>query len=185
MTPAPEFQDRVFHDEGAARRALEALRWPDGPVCPHCGNDSGARIARIAARSGRPGLYYCRPCQNQFTVTVGTMFEHTKVPLAKWWMAAQMFDAGRSAAGGRKSGVPDGSGFRTVSARDIQRNVGVSYRTAWFMMHRLREAMIELLFAPIDGSGGPAAADRKYGRRAAAGRNRRRQTPAHLRREAL
>jgi transposase-like protein len=142
------FQNPIFQDETKAREALEAVRWPDGPVCPHCGNADPEKIAKIEGekRAHRPGLFYCNECKGQFTVTVGTVFERSKVPLTKWWMAAHMMNSGKNG----------------VSAHEIHRTLGVTYKTAWFMMHRLREAMKDLAPAPLGGNGGQVQADETY-----------------------
>ena len=80
MAKIATFQDPIFQDETTAREALEASRWPDGPICPHCGNSDQEKIAKMRGReeSHRPGLYYCNECKGQFTVTVGTVFERQK-----------------------------------------------------------------------------------------------------------
>jgi transposase-like protein len=124
------FQEPVFQDEGVAREALEAVRWPDGPICPHCKCSDQEKIAKVQGKkqSHRPGLYYCGECKGTFTVTVGTVFERSKIPLTKWWMACRMFNSGKNG----------------VSALEIHRNLKVTYKTAWFMMHRLRLAMDDL-----------------------------------------
>lgn len=142
------FQAPMFTDENKAREALEAVRWPDGVVCPHCGSSDPDKLAKIegAKHSHRPGLYYCNDCKGQFTVTVGTVFERSKVPLTKWWMAAHMMTSGK-----------DG-----VSAHEIHRALGVTYKTAWFMMHRLREAMIVSNPGPMGTLGGAVQADETY-----------------------
>lgn len=140
------FQNPIFQDEAKAREALEAVRWPDGPVCPHCGNSHEERVAKLEGKSGRPGLYWCNECQGQFTVTVGTVFERSKVPLTKWWMAAHMLNSGKNG----------------VSAHEIHRTIGVTYKTAWFMMHRLREAMIDSNPTPMGGEGSKIQADETY-----------------------
>jgi transposase-like protein len=142
------FQDRILQNEDAAREALEAVRWPDGPICPHCGNSDAGRIAKVEGvkKSHRPGLHYCNECKGQFTVTVGTVFERSKVPLTKWWMAAHLFNQGKNGA----------------SAHEMHRQLGVTYKTAWFMMHRLREAMADLNPAPMGGAGGQVQADETY-----------------------
>jgi transposase-like protein len=142
------FQDPIFHEEDKAREALEAIRWPEGPICPHCGNSNPEKIAKVEGkkRTHRPGLYYCNECKGQFTVTVGTVFERSKIPLTKWWMAAHMFNAGKNG----------------VSAHEIHRTLGVTYKTAWFMMHRLREAMKELSPEPMGGEGQVIQADETY-----------------------
>jgi transposase-like protein len=148
MTKAATFQDPMFHDEDKAREALEAELWPNGPVCRHCGNVDASKIAKVEGkkRSHRPGLYYCNECKSQFTVTVGTVLERSKVPLTKWLMAAHMFNSGKNG----------------VSAHEIHRTLAVSYKTAWFMMHRLREAMNEINPAPLGGEGQSIQADETY-----------------------
>ena len=118
-----ELQSRAFTDETAAREAMEALLWPHGPVCPHCG--SLEKLGKVEGRSARPGLYYCGACKSQFTVTVGTIFERSKVPLSKWWMAVHLMASSK----------------KGMWAHQMHRMLGVSYQTAWFMEHRIREAM--------------------------------------------
>jgi transposase-like protein len=142
------FQSPIFQDKDKAREALEMLRWPNGPVCAHCGNTDAAKIAKVEGKkhSHRPGLYYCNECQGQFTVTVGTVFERSKIPLTKWWMAAHLFNSGKNG----------------VSAHEIHRTLGVTYKTAWFMMHRLREAMKELDPSPLGGDGQAVQADETW-----------------------
>jgi transposase-like protein len=142
------FQDPMFHDEDKAREALEAVRWPDGPICPHCGNSDQEKLAKVEGKkhSHRPGLYYCNECKGQFTVTVGTVFERSKVPLTKWWMAARMMNSGKNG----------------VSAHEIHRTVGVTYKTAWFMMHRLREAMTDAKPGPMGTLSGAVQSDETY-----------------------
>jgi transposase-like protein len=146
--PKAMFQNPIFQDEDKAREALEAVRWPDGPICPHCGSSDPDRIAKVEGkkRSHRAGLHYCNECKGQFTVTVGTVFERSKVPLTKWWLAAHLFNQGKNGA----------------SAHEMHRQLGVTYKTAWFMMHRLREAMAELKPAPMGGEGGQVQADETY-----------------------
>jgi transposase-like protein len=148
MTKPAQLQNTIFVDENEARQALEQVRWPNGPICPHCGNPDQEKLAKIEGQkqSHRPGLYYCNECKGQFTVTVGTVFERSKVPLAKWWMAAHMMNFGKNG----------------VSAREIHRALGVTYKTAWFMMHRLREAMIVSKPGPLGTLGGPVQADETY-----------------------
>ena len=143
--PKATFQNAIFQNEDKAREALEAVRWPNGPVCPHCGNSDPEKIAKVEGKkhSHRPGLYYCNECAGQFTVTVGTVFERSKVPLTKWWMAAHMLNSGK----------------KGVSAHQVHRTIGVTYKTAWFMMHRLREAMVETNPTPLGGSGKVVQAD--------------------------
>jgi len=136
----------MFHDEDRAREALEAELWPDGPICRHCGNSDPDKIAKMQGKSHRAGLYFCNECQGQFTVTVGTILERSKIPLTKWLMAAHMFNSGKNG----------------VSAHEIHRTLGLTYKTAWFMMHRLREAMNELNPTPMGGEGKSVQADETY-----------------------
>jgi transposase-like protein len=122
-----------FNDEDAARNYLEGQRWPNGAVCVHCGADS--KIYPVSANSKkkvRKGLYQCNNCDQQFTVTVGTVFERSKVPLHKWLMATYLLCSSK----------------KGISTKQIERSLGVTYKTAWFMTHRIREAMRE------DGSNG-------------------------------
>jgi transposase-like protein len=148
MSKAAIFQEPMFQDEDKAREALEAVRWPDGPVCPHCGNSDQEKLAKVEGKkhSHRPGLYYCNECKGQFTVTVGSVFERSKVPLTKWWMAAHMMNSGKNG----------------VSAHEIHRQLGVTYKTAWFMMHRLREAMTDAKPGPMGSLNGAVQADETY-----------------------
>jgi len=144
-----DLRDPMFNNEDAAREALEAARWPHGPVCPHC--REGQRIAKVEGqkRSHRPGLYYCNNCRKQFTVTVGTVFERSKVPLTKWWLAVHLL----------------GSSEKGMSAHQLHRMLGVTYKTAWFMAHRIREAMDDSTPTPekpMGGKGGQVLADETY-----------------------
>lgn len=115
----------IFHDEAAARAHLEAQRWPNGPECPHCGEHHAERITKLEGKAHREGVYNCNSCRQQFSVTVGTVFERSKIPLAKWNMAVHLMAASK----------------KGMSAKQVQRMLGVTYKTAWFMMHRIREAM--------------------------------------------
>lgn len=118
-------QNRAFHDDAAARHALEAIRWPNGPFCPHCGNLDQDKIAKGKGGAHRPGLYYCAACNGQFTVTIGTVMERSKVPLSKWLFAMHLMGASK----------------KGVSALQLSRMLGVTYKTAWFLCRRIREAM--------------------------------------------
>ena len=146
MTKRAMFQNPIFQDETSAREALEAVLWPDGPFCRHCGNSDPDKIAKMQGKSHRPGLYYCNECHGQFTVTVGTVFERSKISLTKWWMAAHMLNSGKNG----------------VSAHEIHRTINVTYKTAWFMMHRLREAMTGMNAGPMGGEGKTVQADETY-----------------------
>ena len=140
-----DLQAPMFTDEDAAREALEAVRWPNGPVCPHCGS-TGDDVARVHGKSGRPGLFYCNGCKGQFTVTVGTVFERSKIPLTKWWMSCHLLNSSK----------------KGISAHQMHRMLGVTYKSAWFMMHRLREAMRTGGLEPLGGKGKIVEADETY-----------------------
>lgn len=125
----------VFVDVDKAREHLEATRWPQGPICPHCGVVNEATALKGSAH--RAGLYQCNACRDQFTVTVGTVFERSKVPLNKWLLATYLMSSSK----------------KGISAHQIGRTLGVTYKTAWFMCHRIREAMAEKSPAPMGGAG--------------------------------
>lgn len=140
-----------FGTDEAAREYLEAARWPDGPVCPHCGNADRTRIYDIApnaAKKIRAGLRECKECAGSFTVTVGTIFEKSHIPLRKWLVAWYMLCTSK----------------KGVSALQIQRMLDIgSYRSAWFMMHRIRYALRDPVFADkLGGGGGTVEVDETY-----------------------
>jgi transposase-like protein len=141
---AADLQSKAFTDDNAAREAMEALLWPNGPVCPHCG--CTGKIGKVEGKSARTGLYYCGDCKKQFTVTVGTIFERSKVPLSKWWMAVHLM----------------ASSEKGMSAHQLHRMLGVAYQTAWFMEHRIREAMRDGALSPMGGNGGIVEIDETY-----------------------
>lgn len=113
--------------ENEAREFLESLRWPNGPVCPHCGHDVAHKIVgKVGSKNpARPGLYTCQDCRKQFTVTVGTIFESTRIPLRKWVMAFYLMNTSK----------------KGISSHQLHRMLGISYKSAWFMTHRIRESM--------------------------------------------
>jgi transposase-like protein len=119
---------KYFSDEDAARGLLEEMRWgKDGAVCPHCGGDKPYTITPKPGSKTRKGLYKCRACRKQFTVTVGTVFEDSHIPISKWLLAIHMLASSK----------------KGISAHQLHRNLGISYKGAWFMAHRLRWAMCE------------------------------------------
>ena len=123
-----------FTNADAARKHLEALHWPDGPICPHCGViDHASRT-----KGGRDGLLYCGACRMQFTVTVGTVFERSKIPLNTWLFANHLLCSSK----------------KGISLLQLARMLGITYKTAWFMAHRIRAAM-----APVAGSEPPLGGD--------------------------
>lgn len=116
-------QNLVFMSEDEARLHVENLRWPNGPVCPHC---KSSDVYEMEGDSIRAGLRRCRKCKKQFTVTVGTIFEDTHLPLSIWIQAFHLICTSK----------------KGISALQLQRNLGIgSYRTAWFLAHRIRLAM--------------------------------------------
>ena len=136
----------IFKDEGKAREWLEARVWPEGPTCPHCGNADKAKIKALEGKAHRPGLYQCAECREQFTVTVKTVFERSKIPLTKWLAALFLMTASK----------------KGVSAHQVHRMLGISYKSTWFMMHRLREAMRTGGLEPLGGKGEVVEADETY-----------------------
>jgi transposase-like protein len=139
-----------FTDVDAARAYLESQRWPAGPFCPHCGNSDQGAITALQGKAHRPGVYQCNACREQFTVTVGTVFERSKIALNIWLYATHLL-------------TPSKKG---ISSHQLHRMLGVTYKTAWFMTHRIREAMTDANAGPIGGEGKVVEADETYfGRR--------------------
>lgn len=138
--------DPRFQDADMAREWLEKQRWPEGPICPHCGNSDPDRIARLQGKAHRPGLYNCRECREQFSVTVGTVMERSKIPLNKWVAAMHLMSASK----------------KGMSAHQLHRMLGITYQSAWFLAHRIREAMREDDLSPMGGSGQTVEVDETY-----------------------
>ena len=128
-----DLTNKIYHDEDAAREHLEAQIWPDGPFCPHCGS---TEATALKGNAHRKGLYQCNDCREQFSVTVGTVFERSKIKLHKWVLAAHLMGASK----------------KGVSSKQLERMLGITYKTAWFMSMRLREAMRDEI--PAGGIGG-------------------------------
>src|SRR5882757_9634300 len=113
--PTADLTAPQFTDEDAAREALEAVRWPRGVFCPHCGSFDG--ITKMQGKAHRPGLWLCGSCRGQFSVTVGTVYERSHIPLHKWLLATHLMCSSK----------------KGISAMQLHRNLGFgSYRTAWF-----------------------------------------------------
>jgi transposase-like protein len=133
-----------FHDEEAARKWLEAELWPNGPVCPHC--KAVNQATKLEGKAHRAGLYKCRPCGQQFTVTVGTLYESSKIPLHTWLAVTHLMMASK----------------KGMSALQISRMIGRPYKTVWFLCHRIRESLRDTDLAPMGGPGGVVEADETY-----------------------
>jgi transposase-like protein len=147
MADTIDLTNPIYNDADLAREHLEALQWPDGPVCPHCGNVDQEKIGKLKGKSTRPGVYKCYECDKPFSVTVGTVFERSHVPLNKWLLAVHLLSAS-------KKGMSAHQLWRTL-------NFG-SYRTAWFMAHRIRKAMEDETPGPLGGEGKTVEADETY-----------------------
>jgi transposase-like protein len=136
-----------FHNEEAAIARLESIVWPNGPVCPHCGNADAKRIYKIKGKTARPGLRTCAECRKQFTCKIGTVFESSHIPVHKWFQAAHLLASSK----------------KGISAHQLHRTLKVTYKTAWFIAHRLREAMRDgPLAAPLGGGGKAVEADETF-----------------------
>jgi transposase-like protein len=138
-----------LHNEEAAFAYVEAQLWPNGPVCPHCGNVDAAKIGRLQGKSSRPGLRKCYACRKAFTVRIGSIFEDSHFPLHLWLQAIQLICQSK----------------KGISTRQIQRVFNCSMKTAWFLMHRVRETMKrddDLFQPPMGGAGRTIEADVTY-----------------------
>ena len=136
----------IFHDEDAARAHLENVRWPNGPVCPHCGS---SHVTRLAGKSHRKGLIHCNDCEKPFTVTVGSVMERSKIPLAKWVLGFHLMASAK----------------KGVSSHQLHRQLGITYKSAWFLAMRIREAMgldPETDDGPLGGPGKKVETDETY-----------------------
>jgi transposase-like protein len=140
-----DLTDPIFHDEEAARKYFESIRWPEGPICPHCGVVNEA--TKLVGEAHRKGLYKCNACDKQFSVTVGSVMESSHVPLHKWALAFRLMASSK----------------KGVSAHQLMRSLGIgSYRTAWFLAHRVREAMGDPDPEPLGGKGKTVEVDETY-----------------------
>jgi transposase-like protein len=125
----------LFTDEAKARQFLESKRWPFGPTCPHCDSTDVYRLQPKpgSAKPVRPGVYKCGNCRQQFTVRVGTIMEDSKLPLSKWLMAIHLLTSSK----------------KGISSNQIARELKITVKTAWFLTHRIREAMKEAPLADL------------------------------------
>ena len=143
-----DLTNKIYNDDDAARAHLEAQLWPNGPVCPHCGNKE---VTEMHGKAHRKGAYQCNnsECRQQFSVTIGTVFERSKIGLHKWVLCTHLMAASK----------------KGMSAKQIERMLGVTYKTAWFMMHRIREAMSPDAVkdtGPLGGEGYTIEADETF-----------------------
>lgn len=135
----------IFNDEDAARAYFEGIRWPNGPVCPRCGVLNEATL--VQGKSHRPGMYQCNACREPFTVMIGSVMESSHVPLHKWALAFRLMASSK----------------KGVSAHQLMRSLGLgSYRTAWFVAHRVREAMADRDPEPLGGKGKTVEVDETF-----------------------
>ena len=135
MSKSSILEAKVLQDETAAYAWVEARIWPDGPVCPHCGGVD--RISKMGGKSTRIGAYKCYQCRQQFTVKIGTVFEDSHVPMRLWLQAMYLLCSSK----------------KGISSNQLHRTLGVTLKTAWFMSHRIREAMRTVGVAPMGGEG--------------------------------
>ncbi len=139
----------LFNDESAARAFIESKVWPNGPVCPHCQCKEAYKLTpkEGSKRPVRAGVYKCKECRKQFTVRVGTIFEDSHIPFSKWLMTIHLMTSSK----------------KGVSSLQISRELGITVKSAWFMTHRIREAMkLPDDEPPLGGSGRTVEADETY-----------------------
>jgi transposase-like protein len=145
MSRPVDLTNPIFTDPEAARKHFEAIRWPNGPYCPYCGVVD--RIAPLGGKSMGPGWYHCKDCRKKFTAAVGTIYERSHIPMTKWLLATHLMCASK----------------KGMSAHQLHRMIGLPYKTAWFMAHRIREGMRELNpTEPLGGNGKTVEFDETY-----------------------
>ena len=141
---AVDLTNPIFADLEAARKHFEAIRWPNGPYCPHCGQYD--TVKSLGGKSMGPGWYHCKDCRKKFTATVGTIYERSHIPMTKWLLATHLMCASK----------------KGISAHQLHRMLGMPYKTAWFMAHRIREGMRDLNPGPLGGEGKFVEVDETY-----------------------
>ena len=139
-----DLSNPIFTDEAKARKWLEKRIWADGPICPKCGSIDQATLMK--GKTTRPGLYQCNYCREPFTVTVNTLYERSHIPLHKWLAATHLLMASK----------------KGMSAMQVHRMLGVSYKSAWFMLHRIRESLRYNDEGPLGGEGKTVEADETF-----------------------
>ncbi len=144
MSRPVDLTNPIFTDLEAARAHFEAIRWPIGPYCPYCGVID--RVAPLGGESMGPGWYHCKDCRRKFTAAVGTIYERSHIPMTKWLLATHLMCASK----------------KGISAHQLGRMLGMPYKTAWFMAHRIREGMRELSPTPMGGEGKTVEMDETF-----------------------
>ena len=137
----------MFTDDTAALEHFTAIRWPNGPICPLCNQTE--TVAKLGGQSMGPGWYHCRTCRRKFTALVGTIYHRSHIPLHKWLLATHLMCSSK----------------KGMSAHQLHRMLGLTYKSAWFMAHRIRESMRETSpedFGPLGGEGETVEADETY-----------------------
>ena len=135
---------KIYTDEAAAREHLEQIRWPNGATCPYCGLVE--TVAQLGGKSMGPGWYHCGQCRQKFTVRVGTVYERSKIALNKWVLATHLMASSK----------------KGVSAHQLHRMLGITYKSAWFMAHRIRESMRPNDITAMGGAGGMVEVDETF-----------------------
>jgi transposase-like protein len=144
MSRITDLTNPILTDPDAARAHFETIRWPHGPYCPYCGTFDF--VAPLGGKSMGPGWYHCRPCRRKFTAAVGTIYERSHIRLTKWLLATHLMCSSK----------------KGMSAHQLGRMLGMPYKTAWFMAHRIREGMRELSPTPMGGEGRTVEADETF-----------------------
>ena len=142
MPKATAINAPQFTDETAAIAHLEASRWPDGASCPHCGS---LTVTRMGGKT-QAGMFVCNDCRDKFTARTGTVMERSHIPVHKWLLAIHLLNSGKNG----------------VSAHELHRLLGITYKSAWFLSHRIREAMKDTAPTPMGGKGQSVQADETY-----------------------
>ena len=145
MTATVDLTNPIFTDLDAARAHFESIRWPDGAYCPYCGQTD--TVKPLGGKSMGPGWYHCNDCRRKFTAAVGTIYERSHIPMTKWLLATHLMCASK----------------KGMSSHQLHRMIGLPYKTAWFMAHRIREGMRELNpTGPLGGEGKTVEFDETY-----------------------
>src|SRR4051812_8021051 len=165
---AMDLKNPTFTDENAARTYLEANRWPDGAACPSCGLLDTVSSLPPKGSMGE-GWYHCRQCREKFTVRVGTLYERSHVPLHKWLLATHLLCSSK----------------KGISAHQLHRLLGITYKTAWFMAHRIREGMAPKKPGPMGGEGKIVEADEPYIGKAEASSRKGKRNPLGFRHKRM